>query len=147
MNKNDILILVTICFAIIGLYDLLGTRYNALKEEDKYRQSIENIHFEGIVKDKTYLFSAFGLCEINLLSTNCNSYDIRSNSDIWSFVVVGNKAEVLVGNYQKIEIGDKITFDGKYLLYYRNEILYHHEYPNVLNLIYDDRNIRDKHKL
>ena len=131
---------------ILGCYSLINRQNNSLTEIRAYQKSIEHINFGGIITDKTYLFSDNSICEIELSHTNCNYYDIRDSSDIWSFVIKENKAEVIAIN-EGVEVGDSFYFSGLYFRYYRNGKMYHRGPPNVINLIYDDKDVRPKHKL
>jgi lysyl-tRNA synthetase class II len=129
-------------------------RGKAQDEEKEYEETIKHINFEGKVTGKTFLFSGAGIVELDLMGSNCDYYDVRDSSNIWSFVIKEDKAEIIeYGYFEKVKLGDIVYFDGKNFMYYDSEENYvkNHHYirsqVEVINYLNDDKDVRPKHKL
>ena len=120
-------------------------------EKREYKKSIEHINFGGRITGKIDLFHYYFISEVDLSYSNCSVYDVRDSSDVWSFVIKGDKAEILSVDSidDSVEVGDSISFDGKNIYYYRNNDVHYYKRNGaiIFNVIYDDDDIRDKHKL
>ena len=150
MNSKNFDIFKVFLFIITACF-LLKMKCNSISEKGKYQKSIQHISFGGRIKGKIDLFDYYFISEVDLSYSNYSIYDIRDSSDAWSFVIKGDKAEVLSIDSidDEVEVGDSIAFDGKNIYYYRNGANYHYKRDGaiIFNIVYNDDDIRDKHKL
>ena len=148
MDNKNIKVPSFILVVIFGFFLFFYTNCDAIDEKGEYKKSIEHIKFGGRITGKIDLFDYYFISEVDLSYTNCDYYDIRDSSDVWSFVIKGDKAGILSID-DGVEIGDSISFNGKDIYYYRKNAA-HYYYRSgaiIFNRIYDDNDIRDKHKL
>jgi hypothetical protein len=145
MNKS----IIKLCS--IGAAVFLCSCMGKVQEKGKYKKSIEHINFGGRIAGKIDLFDYYFISEVDLSYSNCSIYDIRDSSDVWSFVIKSDKAEILSIDSidDEVEVGDSIAFDGKNIYYYRDDANYPYKRDGaiIFNIVYNDDDIRGKHKL